>query len=547
MRWTQSPENIKFIGALFATCWLLSGASPVFAAETELLLDRRSGRVEAGEKPGHHAMAFNEHDAFTLRPGQASRLSLPSGAVYPAILERVQAHASGAATWIGRLDGSRDDHRVIVTRGAQGDVQGTIQTPEGVFLLRSVAGKQVLIDVRASGRRQPIPTRDDALQPPQRGNLLDGERLSSPSSDSPTAQAAPVKEAAVGNSTIDVMVLYTPELVTAYGSDSAARTRIDHLVAIANQAYVNSGVAMTLRLRLARLVSYPRTNDIDTALDNLTASENSGLPSHVTMSDVATWKQQFGADLVALVRPLDTQVNPNTCGLAWLVGAGGSDVANDRSWAYAVSNDGDDVRGSGVYCDDYTFTHELGHNMGSAHDPAHAGSQGAYPYSYGHGADGVFGTIMSYIDPTVGKFSNPGINCNGQPCGIADQRDNARSLNNTRTAVAWFTTATEVPGSPTLVRLVPGNGSMAVHFNAPVSNGGTAITSYTARCTAGASTKTATGSSSPIVVTGLINKTSYSCSVHANNALGAGAESSTLTKTAGRRSLAPLLNMLLGD
>lgn len=65
--------------------------------------------------------------------------------------------------------------------------------------------------------------------------------------------------------------------------------------------------------------------------------------------------------------------------------------------------------------------------------------------------------------------------------------------------------------------------SASVSFTAPASNGGSAITGYTVTSTPG--NITATGATSPIVVTGLTNGTSYTFTVHATNAVGNGPES----------------------
>ncbi len=75
-----------------------------------------------------------------------------------------------------------------------------------------------------------------------------------------------------------------------------------------------------------------------------------------------------------------------------------------------------------------------------------------------------------------------------------------------------------VPDAPGGVVAVAGNAQVRVSFNAPASNGGSAITSYAATCGA----RTASGASSPIVVTGLTNGIAVTCTVIATNALGAG-------------------------
>ncbi|WP_276357007.1 fibronectin type III domain-containing protein [Cohnella caldifontis] len=87
-------------------------------------------------------------------------------------------------------------------------------------------------------------------------------------------------------------------------------------------------------------------------------------------------------------------------------------------------------------------------------------------------------------------------------------------------------TPSTVPGAPTNVRATAGNGQASVSFNAPASDGGSPITGY--RVTAwqdGRNVKEATGSSSPITVTGLTNGTAYTFTVAAINANGPSPES----------------------
>ena len=89
-----------------------------------------------------------------------------------------------------------------------------------------------------------------------------------------------------------------------------------------------------------------------------------------------------------------------------------------------------------------------------------------------------------------------------------------------------------VPGKPTVSSVSAGNAQVSVAFTAP-STGGTGISSYTVTCTGSLS---ASGSSSPIIVTGLSNGSSYSCTVTATNNAGSGeasAASASFTPTAG--------------
>ena len=87
-----------------------------------------------------------------------------------------------------------------------------------------------------------------------------------------------------------------------------------------------------------------------------------------------------------------------------------------------------------------------------------------------------------------------------------------------------------VPGSPSAVSASAGNGAATVSFSAPSSNGGGAISSYTASCVSGTlAAISGTASASPISVSGLTNGLSYSCSVIATNSAGNSASSALAT------------------
>ncbi|QQS22775.1 fibronectin type III domain-containing protein [bacterium] len=81
-----------------------------------------------------------------------------------------------------------------------------------------------------------------------------------------------------------------------------------------------------------------------------------------------------------------------------------------------------------------------------------------------------------------------------------------------------------VPDAPTIGTATAGNGSAVVTFTPPSFNGGSAITGYTVTSSPGG--VTASGSSSPITVTGLTNDVAYTFTVKATNVQGDSAASS---------------------
>jgi len=77
-----------------------------------------------------------------------------------------------------------------------------------------------------------------------------------------------------------------------------------------------------------------------------------------------------------------------------------------------------------------------------------------------------------------------------------------------------------VPGAPTISGVTGGITQVTVAFTAPASDGGSAITTYTATSSPGG--LTASGSGSPLVVTGLTNGTPFTFTVKATNGVGTG-------------------------
>jgi hypothetical protein len=103
-----------------------------------------------------------------------------------------------------------------------------------------------------------------------------------------------------------------------------------------------------------------------------------------------------------------------------------------------------------------------------------------------------------------------------------------------------------IPGAPTGVSVTAGVGSASVSFTPPANAVSTGVNSYTATCTAaGQTTRTASGSASPIAVTGLTASVTYSCTVAASNATTTGAASSAVSVQPRAVDLTPILMLLL--
>lgn len=106
----------------------------------------------------------------------------------------------------------------------------------------------------------------------------------------------------------------------------------------------------------------------------------------------------------------------------------------------------------------------------------------------------------------------------------ADQAGNT-TWNAATTVTQTFTVNAIVPGAPTIGTATAGDTQASVTFTAPASTGGAAIIASGYTVTANPGGATATGSSSPITVTGLTNGVSYTFTVTATNSAGTGSAS----------------------
>lgn len=104
------------------------------------------------------------------------------------------------------------------------------------------------------------------------------------------------------------------------------------------------------------------------------------------------------------------------------------------------------------------------------------------------------------------------------------------------------------PGAPILSSATRRTTSVSLRFSPPLSDGGSPVTSYTATCTAPAqTTRTASGSASPLSVSGLTVGVAYSCAVTASSIAGTGSVSSAIAVPARAKAMVTPQLMLLLD
>lgn len=347
-------------------------------------------------------------------------------------LDQPREHPNRTKVWRGRLRGETGSDVTLVTHGTT--MVGTILSNQRMYKIEATVGNlHRLVEV------------DEEALPPDHHPLVvaDDDAVEAPPTGG-TSQQTDTTVAAAVDSVVDLLVVYTSAAKTQEGGQEA-------LIALgvdsANQAYSNSQISMQLRLVHTAEVAYSESGVIDTDLTHLRSTTDE------IMDQVHQLRDQHKADLVALI----VDNGGNSCGIAYVMTNGPR--ASFASYAFSVTAR-DCIANN-------TFAHELGHNMGDAHDRA-TGGTGAYPYSYGYRDEiGKFRTIMAYGCPTVScprvkYFSNPRLLYNGRPLGIdhttnpANSADNVRSMNDVRQIVAaWRAATTDVtpPAAPTGIQV----------------------------------------------------------------------------------------------
>lgn len=335
-----------------------------------------------------------------------------------------------------------------------------------------------------------------------------------------TSLDAPFTAAASTGQVIDLLVVYTPKARANAGGQDGIEAKIINAVTKANQAYLNSQIDMQLNLVKMAEVSYTETGDMSKSLSDVQGT-NDG-----KMDEVHALRNQYGADQVALIT-----TDSNYCGIAYVMTSLGSWFA---PYAFAVVHDD-----SKYNClSNHSLAHELGHNQGNTHDPDNSSNAGVFPYSYGYRLCGVFHDVMSYAcnSPRVPYFSNPNVYYNGQPTGVANYQDTARSMNGTAATVASFrpsvTTTPTVPTAPTSLAASTQSSSTIVLTWADKSNNETGFKVQRSQDGVNWSEIASLGGNvTSFTNTGLNAGTKYSYRVYAYNSVGNSAFSNTASAT----------------
>jgi hypothetical protein len=310
-----------------------------------------------------------------------------------------------ALVWTGKIEG--EPMGDVVLTALDGVVTGSAVWPGGTYRVRFDGTTEIVEQL-------------DGDQFPEDGCFEEVPGAVAGDPEGPSANAE-------DGSVIDVLVVYTPAARTAAGGLAGIQSLIATAVAETNVAYLNSGVVQRLRLAGAQEIDYVEYGTTGLAMSNDLARVAGTGDGY--MDAVHALRDAVKADLVSLI--VYGYNNPSgACGIAYLM------AGNNPGFAPNAFSAVDLTCASG----NFSFGHELGHNMGLNHARVDPVATGAYPYSYGYKWTG-YRTVMAYPPGIrILHFSNPNVTYGGHATGVSAASSssayNALSLDNTRVTVA---------------------------------------------------------------------------------------------------------------
>lgn len=405
-----TTNQISFPIFSIFNCWLIvAGLLSISGFSFGVQAQQASPALFSLAEPNQDVRAFRQsEDATRLLSINGDTLSrFQSHSVrLPLVNEELEAIGTGfetrsptSFTWRGKFPQDGGD---ITLTCVDGYCAGVIQSPTSLYTIAPTEVPHISILKKLDP--QVAPTCGGA--PPVEAPLPANEA------------ARPTIVSTTSVSTLDIMIVYTTQARVAAGGTAQMLAQVQNAVDAANTAYINSQINARLRLVQTTEVNYAETPDFFQMLEWLR-----------TDPTVAARRNTCQADLVSMLVN-----NTSLGGRGYLMQSGNIGPAFEAyafsvvCWYYASSY--------------YVLAHEVGHNLGCHHDAANTTEQGAYPFSYGQYHSGIYRTVMAYDNgcqcPLYAGFSNPNLTFQNLPTGIANQTDNAATINQTAPIAANF-------------------------------------------------------------------------------------------------------------
>jgi len=396
--------------ALAAPCLAAATAPSLLSDQPSMMLATSTDTSLAGiaQNPANTILRqVSANTAVLHADAQAISLSLEPGVELTFERAAAETFADGSLVWQGRLDADAswsgapagtDDYALLVRNGSM--LTGDIRHGGKVYEIRPLHTGGHVVYVQDPSM---LPMHDE-----------DDLRLMN---SAPSVDQGP---AALANedATADVLILFARRAAAQY-RDQLGLARM--LIAQMNMAFTNSKIDGGVRLAGDKpfIIDYTESGNQGTDLNRLTYQDG-------WIDVVHQMRNTYKADLVTLLIH-DPVGASRSCGVAW--------INANQSQAFSVTQ---------ASCTgNYTFTHEIGHNYGAAHERR----QGLGPYPYGHGYQhpwGSWGTVMAYPCnfgrrcPPLLSWSSPTVTYNGEVTGTTHTEDNRRVINQRKEIMAGY-------------------------------------------------------------------------------------------------------------
>ena len=410
-----------FITVVLVSCSVISYGEPKGASGPPELFSRL--RIQgAPVGVGREVVRSNAVDVRfevlrNLGSGRRCKLNLIDEVEFTGIVDRVERRGDNRFSVFGVLDGMPNSVFIFVV---EEDVAvGVVNVPSlsEMYRVRYIGDGVHLISET-----------DSALYSVSADDVVLTEASEEQVDMRPTVGNQPVLRGAGDcvppQTAFDSLVVYSHIARQAAGGTNAIIAECQLAVDLCNQAYINSGIDAHMRMVFCDEVAYDENGTLSEHLNRLKE------PADGILDFVHDWRNYYGADFVTMY------VDDSDGGTAGGVGYGGADSTK----AFSIVSWGT--------VDINNFAHEIGHNLGCAHDREHVVSySGYYPYSFGWRFTGdsstVHRTVMAYPPGDMSHhFSNPDILFDGQPTGVPIgtelEAHNAMTINNRKSACENF-------------------------------------------------------------------------------------------------------------
>ncbi|MBI4209225.1 MAG: hypothetical protein HY538_05890 [Deltaproteobacteria bacterium] len=288
-------------------------------------------------------------DLFNLEPGKELKgpdlmeVRLFDDVSLQLIKKQERCDSATHCVWIGRAEGTQYNYGIFVINKEKRSITANINRGGKLFQIRSVKSDENLNKIGDNIFHVVKEINQKAYPDDENCQISSGEFKRARSSAAGPSNYILEAEEPI----IDVVVFYTQDAADAAWRD--IESEIELTVNETNQSYEDSQIQQRVRLIYAGKVDYIESGSSGTDRERLAD------PSDGFLDEIHTVRNEYGADIVSL---WVSNLGDGVCGQAYLM----EEVSSEFE-AYAFN-----VVTIDCATGNYSFAHEMGHNMGARHD-----------------------------------------------------------------------------------------------------------------------------------------------------------------------------------